>query len=158
MPLWKIPWLIAVPWLYPIASAPLMVPMLLMKPLQLGAVLVATALNALHPAIAWVFTSIIVVWYAYLRYTPDPDLERHMRVEAAYGAESFFTQTAQVVLLAALLGIFLLAFNAWNFNAIGRWFAAFGVAYYFAGVASSYAALPEAVRRELALARLLRSP
>ena len=149
MPLWKVPWFLVFPFLYPLVSAPLMLPMMLAKPLQLGSVLVITIVRAVNLQAAIVLAVVLGLWYAYLEFTPNPRQPDEPK--------SVFAKLAAVVFFCGIVGVFLYAMETWTFNPLGRWFAAFGIAYYVSAVAQGFLIIPDAITFDRQLRRITKA-
>ena len=102
MPLWKIAWYPIVPLLYPILSAPLMLPALLLKPLQLGIILIVTAVMALNWWIAIGFAILACIAYSISILTPDTNYDRRLLQEST----PLTTKLAQIAFLSVMVAVF----------------------------------------------------
>ena len=148
-------WLPIATLLYPLVSAPIMLPMMLARPLQLLCVLVVTGLRAFSLELAIGFVIAVSLCYSWTVFVPPRDA-RGFSQWLVNRAPNFLGKLSQVVLLVTMLGVFLYLMETWNFNPVIKWFASFGTAYYVAGVAMGIVNFPTMVANELLLRRLSR--
>lgn len=126
MVVWK--WLVF-PWVYPIFMLPMAAIGLIVKPLQSGCVLIATALYFLWAPLAFGFVGLIALFALYDIMNPRPGKTRK-------------DELAFLTLTVGWVGGFLVAMvYLQSFNGVLRWFAAATIGYYGGTVLMSYGEL-----------------
>ena len=148
-------WLPVATLLYPLISAPLMLPMMLARPLQLIGVLIVTGLRLVSTELAIAFIVLESLWYSWTVFVPPRDA-RGYALWAANRSPDFLGKLSQVVFLVTILALFLYLMEAFDFNSVLKWFASFGIAYYVGGVAMGILNMPMAIRSEIQLRRIMR--
>ncbi len=133
-----------------------MLPMMLVRPLQLLCILAVTGLRAISLELAIAFIAVSSLSYSWTVFVPPRDARGYTQW-LINRSPNFLGKLSQVVLLMAMLSVFLYLMEIWNFNPVLKWFASFGTAYYVAGVAMGIVNFPVMVANELSLRRLLRS-
>lgn len=146
-------WFPLVTLLYPILSLPMMLPMMLIRPLQLVAVLVVTGARVISLPLAVALAVVLTLYYSWTVFVPPHDATGYAQWQMNR-APDFFGKLSQVVFMAVILGVFLYLMQLFTFNPMLKWFASFGLAYYVAGVAMGVASLPTLIAQELLLGRL----
>lgn len=143
----KFAWMLVVPIIYPIVS----LPMILTHPLQLILALITTGLLAIDLRIAIAFVVLAVVYYSWTVFVPPRDYRGYAQW-AANRPSSFTGKLSQVVLTGGLLGGLLWGMQEFtSLSPVLRWFASFGLAYFFSAVAAGYLNVPNMIAQDRAL-------
>jgi hypothetical protein len=150
----KLVWFIIVPFIYPLISAPLLLPMMLVRPLQLVGVIIVTVLLIFSQSFAIGFSVVFSLWFAWTVLVPPRDFLQRMRWNASTSS-TFFGKLGQVAFTAGTLLFFIYFMDALSLATVLKWFASFFLAYYCAGVVMGLLTLPDAIAEDLALKRIL---
>ena len=148
-------WLPVATVLYPFISAPLMIPMMLARPLHLIGVLIVTGLRLVSIELAIAFIVLESLWYSWTVFVPPRDAGGYA-LWAANRSPHFLGKLSQVVFLVTILALFLYLMEAFDFNSALKWFASFGIAYYVGAVAMGILNMPMAIGNEIQLRRIMR--
>jgi hypothetical protein len=139
--------------LYPVLSAPMMLPMMLVRPLQLLCVLTVTGLRAISLELAIAFIVLVSLWYSWTVLIPPRDARGYAQWVTNRSLD-FFGRLSQITLMVTMLVAFVCLMEFFDFNVILRWLASFGIAYYLAGVAAGILMMPPTVAAELRQRRI----
>jgi hypothetical protein len=140
--------------LYPVLSAPMMLPMMLVRPLQLFSVLAVTGLRAFSLWLAIAFIVTESFWYTWTVLVSPRDARGYAQW-ATNRSPGLSGKLSQIALQVTMLVAFICLMESFDFNPILRWFASFGIAYYLAGVAAGILMIPSMVAAELQQRRIL---
>ncbi len=127
------------PILYPILSAPVMLMVIIARPLLIILVLITTGFLYIHWGVGAAFVGIVSLFYAYYHIVRPKDPLQYMRWATQTSAGQPGGAFASIVFTVGSLVAFLISMSllpAWQ--PVLRWFAAAGIAYYSSTVAMAY--------------------